>query len=91
MSANGNDPTPPTRSEVEAKLLDLITGRCERRQAAEWANALIQNDISVPDSGVWDAVISLSGADLPTTDRAYLYGEADFCIWLEQLKRSKPV
>ena len=88
MSASGNRPVGPSRQEVEGKLLDLITGRCDRAAAATWASEYIQNDARINDKGVREAVVSLSGADLPTTDRAYLHGEADFCIWLEQLKRT---
>ena len=45
-------------------------------------------DADVDDKGVWEALVALSGADLPTSDRPYLHGEADFCAWLERLRRS---
>lgn len=88
MSTSGSRPEGPSREQVEAKLLDLIVGRCDRADAASWASAYIDKDALIRDKGVREAVVSLSGADLPTTDRQYLHGEADFCIWLEQLKRS---
>jgi len=88
MWASGSRPRGPTRAEVEAKLLDLITGRCDRADAADWASAYIDADALVSDRGAREALVALSGADLPTTDRQYLHGETDFCIWLEQLKRS---
>lgn len=82
------EPDGPTRAEVEARLLDLITGKCDRAAATDWAAAFIVQDARVDDRGVWEALVALSGADLPTTDRPYLHGEADFCIWLERLKRT---
>jgi len=81
--------TGPTRAEVEQKLLDLILGHCDREQASSWATHFVSQDADVEDSGVWDALVALSGADLPSTDRPYLHGEADFCVWLEQLRRSR--
>jgi len=88
MSANGEPPDGPTRDEVEAKLLHLKVGRCDRAAATDWASAYIDQDVRVDDPGVWEALVALSGADLPTTDRPYLHGEADFCMWLERLKRT---
>lgn len=88
MSGSGDNHLSPSRDEVEAKLLDLITGRCERREAADWASRYVTNDAEVADRGVWRALVALSGADLPTSDRQFLHGEADFCVWLETLKRS---
>ena len=88
MSARGDDVGFPTREQVERKLLDLITGKCDRRQAADWASHFVDLDVAVSDRGIWNALVALSGADLRTTDREFLHGEADFCVWLEQLKRS---
>jgi hypothetical protein len=39
----------------------------------------------VEDLVVWDALIALSGADLPSTDRQYLYEIEDFQQWLDVL------
>lgn len=79
----------PEKQRVEQKLFDLITGRCTREEAAQWANRYIEADATMDDQATWRALVSLAGADLPTTDREFLHGEADFCIWLETLKRSK--
>jgi hypothetical protein len=88
MSESGDTFRGPTRDEVEAKLLDLITGRCDRRHAADWAAYFVVNDAEVADSGVWEALVALAGADLASSDRKFLHGEADFCVWLETLKGS---
>jgi hypothetical protein len=37
---------------------------------------------------VWNAIQHLSGADLITTDRPYLYGITDFVEWLKPLRRT---
>ena len=78
----------PRKSDVEQKLLDLIAGRCTRREASDWATQFVQAGASTDDRATWRALVALSGADLPSTDREFLHGEADFCIWLEALKRS---
>lgn len=90
MSSDGNANRVPSRAEVEARFLDLITGRCDRHTVATWANELVARDVSVSDPGVWKALVALSGADLSTSDREFLHGEVDFCAWLEALKRSAP-
>jgi hypothetical protein len=79
----------PTRADVEHKLLDLILGRCNREEASSWASQFLSGDAEVNDQPLWDALVALSGADLPSTDRAYLHSEVDFCVWLERLKKSK--
>jgi hypothetical protein len=88
MSESGEPIRGPSRAEVEAKLLDLITGKCDRRQAADWAIRFVENDADVEDRAVWTALVALAGADLASSDREFLHGEADFCVWLETLKRS---
>jgi hypothetical protein len=79
----------PTRADVEQKLLDLILGRCNREEASSWASQFLSSDAEVKDAPLWNALVALSGADLPSTDRAYLHSEVDFCVWLEQLRRSE--
>ena len=79
----------PTRADVEQKLLDLIVGRCNREEASSWASQFLSSDTEVKDAPLWNALVALSGADLPSTDRAYLHSEVDFCVWLAQLRRSE--
>lgn len=75
----------PNRIEVERKLLDLIAGRIHRSSVADWANQFFKNDVEVADPKTWRAIVQMSGADLATTDRAYLHDERDFSAWLEEL------
>ncbi len=88
MSRSSDHMHGPTRGEVETKLLDLILGRCQRSEAAAWADTFVAGDADVHDPALWRALIALSGADMPSTDREFLHGEADFCVWLETLRRT---
>jgi hypothetical protein len=76
--------TPAER--VAAVLVDLLEGRVVREDVAEWASAYVRRH-EPPDltKNVWLAVERMAGADSPTTDRAYLYGEEDFEAWLRDL------
>ena len=82
-------PAGPTRADVEQKLLDLIVGRCSREQASSWASQFVAGEAEVKNEGLWNAIVALSGADLPSTDRRYLHDETDFRVWLEQLRQSR--
>ena len=86
----------PTRDQVAARLEELVQsdGPGERAAAAAWAAEYIAFDDpqvypEVEDPAVWAALTALSGADLPTTDRAYLHGRADFEQWLGELRRAQ--
>ena len=64
-------------------LLGLITGTVSRKEATDWAARWVNaDDPDVPDKSSWKALDALSGADLITTDRPYLYGRKDFAQWL---------
>ena len=82
----------PSRAEAEAKLLDLIEGRCTRQEVSDWAAQWFLADqwsrvhLEVNDYGVWDTLGLLMAADLKTIDRPYLYDEVDFRAWLEELR-----
>ncbi len=78
---------PPSREQVEAKLQCLLAGRCRREDVVDWAGQWVTMD-TPPDmpAVVWDALVSLFGADLISTDRPYLYGTVDFQHWLEELR-----
>ena len=43
-------------------------------------------DARVDDPAVWAALNNLQGADAPSTDRPYLYGEVDFQAWLDEVR-----
>jgi hypothetical protein len=72
--------------QVAAVLIDLLEGRVAREDVAEWASAYVRRH-EPPDltKRMWSAVERMAGADSPTTDRIYLYGENDFETWLRDL------
>jgi len=47
-----------------------------------WAAA---RDPGVEDDIVWTALVELTSADAPSTDRAYLYQQVDFEAWRDAL------
>lgn len=70
-------------------LESLIDGSLSREQVADWAAQwVIQAEPPIEDEAVWDALVSLSGADLLTTDRPYLDDFSDFERWLAKFRRS---
>jgi hypothetical protein len=80
-------PAPPSREDVEQKLIDLIAERITREEASAWASPWVTaDDPGIEDRAVWDAVSALWGADGPTTDRPYLFGREDFKAWLAEFR-----
>ncbi len=77
----------PSYEDVEARLVLLIDGALDRETVAKWASGFIGED--APAGPISKALTELMGADLPTTDRPYLYGPEDFQNWLDELKRSR--
>src|SRR5688572_4624343 len=78
---------PPTRTEVENRLLDLIGGEISREEASTWAEQWALDDEVEVDEVIWEALRRLHAADIPTTDRPYLYEVVDFHSWLSDLRR----
>ena len=86
-----NTNTLPSRQEVVLQLQGLINGLYTRVEVSDWATKWVVEDdpnAEISDEGVWEALESLSGADLPTTDRPYLFEVEDFKIWLAELLES---
>ncbi len=76
----------PSRANIREKIVQLISGELDRASASEWAFAIIDDDhIRVSDQVVWKILQCLGGADLPTTDREYLYEKEDFNCWLNEI------
>ncbi len=82
----------PSREMLVARLAALATqdDATSRSEASDWAmEYLVYDDPQIypeiRDSAVHDALVSLSGADTPTTDRPFLFGPADFRAWRDQL------
>ena len=81
----------PSRQEVALRLQGLIDGVYTREAVSQWATKWVVEDdpnTEISDEGVWDALESLLAADLPTTDRPYLYEVDDFRQWLADLLNS---
>jgi len=83
------DGNPPSPDEVEQVLESLAEGRMTREQASEWASPWVFGDPNIEDKAVRDALDALAGADSPTTDRQYLFGQADFAAWLDDFRSER--
>ena len=80
------DMTQPSRGEVSLQLQYLLDGSSSREEVAAWAMLILNDDnIRVCDAVVLEALKFLGGADLMSTDRPYLYMEADFASELAKL------
>ena len=80
-------PAAPSRTEVAHRLQGLAEGVFSRGEVASWAKQwVLADDPQVSDRAVWRALQSMSGADLISTDRPFLYGPEDFRAWLQELK-----
>ncbi|MEV4312214.1 hypothetical protein [Actinocrispum sp. NPDC049592] len=75
----------PSRDEVFGHLRALVEGHGNRDAIASWAERYMPDDQEVTDWPAWDALQALAGADAPTTDREWLYGQEDFEDWLARL------
>ncbi len=69
----------PSRSEVIAKLNQLVQESASREEVATWAQKWVIAD-NPPDmeKEVWESLQFLTGVDLISTDRPYLYSVQDF-------------
>ena len=77
----------PTIEEIESRLEALIRTECSREEVADWAARWVRMDVPpIEDPRIWGAIEKLSGADMPSTDRRYLYDENDFNNWLKELR-----
>lgn len=82
-------PPAPSRSELEARLNELISGELARDEATAWAMRWVAApDAGVDDPVVWRALNNLAGADAPSIDRDFLFGEDDFRSWLDELRQT---
>jgi hypothetical protein len=80
----------PSRQEVADIFRALIERQKTPEEVSNWATEFIIYDDpqiypEVNDSVVWEALKALAGADLPSTDRKYLYEATDFEEWLQKL------
>lgn len=79
----------PTLVEVADQLRALLAGRITRDQASAWARHwLIADERDVDDDVVWRALERLGAAQLPGSERDFLYYDADFHAWLDEVESS---
>lgn len=79
-------PAPPSRTDVEDHLLDLISGDISRKEASDWARQWVITDGAEIEPQIWEALRRLIAADMPSTDRPFLYERIDFQAWLADLR-----
>lgn len=79
----------PTRSAVVSRLREVRSSDSHRAEAAAWAFAYLDDDeIDVADHDVWDALTLIGAADLPSSDREYLYVDEDFAAVEDRLSQT---
>ncbi len=76
---------PPSRDEVAARFRALIANEQTREAVSDWAGPWFSQLDEIADPKVAEAIQLLRMADLPTTNRPYLYGPEDFEAWLKEL------
>jgi hypothetical protein len=78
---------PPSLAQVTGILEALISGGLARSDVAEWASYWVSlKNPPIHEGKVWSAIQELTGADMITTDRPFLYGVEDFRDWLNKLQ-----
>lgn len=77
----------PSRAEVRRRLHDLLRGHATADEVATWARPwVVTSDPIITELAVWEALTSLSGADIRVSKSDYLHGDPDFQSWLEALE-----
>jgi hypothetical protein len=80
---------PPSRADVRDWLNALLSGAVTRNEASAFAWYWFEKD-GIDDPIVWTAISDLLGAQTPTIDREWLYGESDFRSWLDRVEAAGP-
>lgn len=75
----------PSRKDLIDKIDLLCSAKETREQVAQWASSLLNSDFQVRDRIAWSVLEGLGAADLPSTDREYLYSVRDFNEWRSML------
>lgn len=79
----------PSQETTVLVLKQLIGGDITREQASAWALPWVMRLDDIEDRRLHKTLTDLGAADLPSTDRAYLYNHTDFIAWLEELIGSR--
>ena len=81
----------PDRAQVRLLLMDLLSGRATREDAATWASRWVtEDDPDVDDPIVWNALRDLAGADLKVSPVDYLHSDTDIHEWLDRVETGDP-
>ena len=83
--------SPPSRSAVIKKLEQLVEESVSRELVATWAQkwVIADNPPNMPKE-LWEALSFLTGADLISLDRPFLYTTRDFENELAKFKDNDP-
>lgn len=80
----------PTRADTEAVLIGLAGGTLTPSEANDWACPFVVDETSHPtdmDRVVWNALMTLCGADLATAPGVLLHSREDFRHWLARFRQ----
>jgi len=78
----------PQRHDIIEKISGILSGKEERSSVSEWAFNIFDNDsLRISDPVVLNYLKLLGAADLPSTDRDYLYTEDDLNEWINELTK----
>lgn len=83
MSAHAD---PITRQQVIKILRQLIAGELTPQAASAWASPWLDKFDRIADVKTRQGLERLGMAELPSTDREYLYGKEDFEDWIRELE-----
>jgi hypothetical protein len=82
---------PPSRADVEAQIVGVISGQIAREEADRWAAQWVVADTEIEDRAVWEALTRLHGVDLTHgPDRPFLHDDEQLKEWLEDLRLAGP-
>jgi hypothetical protein len=80
-------PPAPSRSDVEAQIVGVISGQVSRSQADRWAAQWVKDGTNVEDPAVWKALTRLHGVDLTHgRDGPFLHDDEQLKEWLRDLR-----
>ncbi|MBD2816713.1 hypothetical protein ID850_18735 [Xenorhabdus sp. Flor] len=77
----------PTRNDLVEKISNILSGKEQRIDVAEWAVNIFDDDsFKINDLVVVNYIQLLGAVDLPSTDREYLYTDDDLKGWITEIK-----
>ncbi len=88
--AEGDQPAPEVGfQDVELRLIALADEVVDRSRVAAWARDWIAAEVPLIEPHVRQALTRLCGVDEPAAAVEYLYEQADFTLWLDELRRAE--